>query len=314
MNLSAPRRVLLGPQRPHINLGNAVAAADIGDQPVAVISAGWQEAEGDIDDIRNAIDNPLHDLGIYARSEKIFADNDALQQAYRERQDQLIEQQRMYRLRLKNLTIAARAILRADGNRIVIGEERRHAISQLRALDRHHLRQIRKINARFDESFDADSFPALADARAALDEELSGYQTVLITGGNVVVLVNRLRLLGLDTQLRERNLIGWSAGAMVLCDRIVLFHDRMPQGRRDAEVMSEGLGIVPGTILLPNAEGRLRMSEFVRNSLFSRRFSPAACLTLDNGALLRFQDNKVTRSDQVNHISREGKFVPVRAA
>ena len=39
------KRLLLGPQRPVLNLGEAFAEAGFPAGPVAVISAGWQEAE-----------------------------------------------------------------------------------------------------------------------------------------------------------------------------------------------------------------------------------------------------------------------------
>lgn len=313
MNAAAPWRILLGPQRPHINLNSAIQQSGIGDAPIAVISAAWQEAEGDIGDIQRLVDNPLHDLGVYQRANSVFDADEALLSAYRARQDQLIEQQRMYRLRLRQLTIAAREILRLQGEVTAVAEERRHAISQLRALDNHHLRQLRKINTRFDEQFDTEHHQLLADNVAALKAQMSQCETVLITGGNVVVLMNRLRLFGFDSLLRDKNIMGWSAGAMVLCDRIVLFHDRMPQGRRDPEVMSEGLGIIAGTVLLPDARGRLRKNDAIRSSLFSRRFSPATCLTLNNGALLRMQNEKVISSESVQHLSREGKFARVKA-
>ena len=311
MSPGAPLRLLLGPQRPVINLDSAIASCRIGDAPVAVISAAWQEAEGDLGEVQRLLRNPLRDLNLYQRAEQVFAADDALRAAYRARQDRLIEQQRMYRLRLRQLMIAAREILRADGSPAAVAEERRHAISQLRALDRHHLRQIRKINARFDEQFSVEHNRLLADHAGALQEELAQCESVLLTGGNVVVLMNRLNLFRCGSMLRNKNIIGWSAGAMVLCDRIVLFHDRMPQGRRDPEVVSEGLGIVPDTVLLPDARGRLRRKESVRASLFSRRFSPAACLTLDNGSLLLMQGGKVTRSEAVRHVSRDGKFLRV---
>jgi hypothetical protein len=314
MNSNAPFRLLLGPQRPVVNLDSAIANSGIGDSPIAVISAAWQEAEGDIDDIQSLIANPLHDLSLYQRAEAVFAADDGLFAAYRARQDQLIEQQRMYRLRLRQLTIAAREILRSKGDPAALADERRHAISQLRALDRHHLRQIRKINARFDEPLSVTHNDLLAENVAEIKEVLSGIETVMITGGNVVVLMNRLSLFGFDSLLHDKNIVGWSAGAMVLCDRIVLFHDRMPQGRRDPEVMCQGLGIVPGTVLLPDARGRVRKTERVRSSLFSRRFSPATSLTLDNASLLMMQDGKVRDSQSVQHISREGKFARVKVA
>ncbi len=68
---------------------------------------------------------------------------------------------------------------------------------------------------------------------------------MLIAGGHVAVLLNRMRLFRLGEELAKKPLIAWSAGAMALSERIVLFHHHAPQGRRDAELLDAGLGIVP---------------------------------------------------------------------
>ena len=314
MNPDAPLRLLLGPQRPVVNLDSALARSGIGDGPIGVISAAWQEAEGDIDGMQRLVKNPLSDLRLYQKTEALFAADPRLHEAYRQRQERLKEQQRFYSLRLRQLKIAARVILRAEGEPSVVAAERRHAISQLRALDQHHLRQVDKIHARFDKDFNVDCHDLLADQTAALVEALSQFETLLITGGNVVVLMNRLRLFGLGPQLKRKNIVAWSAGAMVLADRIVLFHERMPQGRRDAEIMCRGMAIVPDTVLLPNASGRLKLGDSLRIGLFDRRFSPANCVTLENGSYLLFEGETLRDSEAARRMTRSGKFKRMRAA
>ena len=309
-----PLRLLLGPQRPTVNLDRARARSGIAEGPIAVVSAAWQEAEGDIDDVRRLLKSPLTDLGIYRKANELFDANKPLHDAYRLRQESLKEQQRLYRMRLRQLMIAARATLRTEGETTVIAAERRHAISQLRALDRHHLRQVGKIHGRFESAVNGDSNTHLDDVAAALAEQLSQFETVLITGGNIVVLINRLRLFGLHRLLREKNIIAWSAGAMVLCDRIVLFHDKLPQGRRDAEILSKGLGLLPRLVLLPNPTDRLRTRDLLRVSLFDRRFSPAICMTLDSGSFLLFEGETLRESEAAKRMTRNGKFKPVRSA
>ncbi len=74
MNGDAPVRLLLGPQRPTINLPDAIAEAGIEASSMAVISAGWQEAENDIDDVRSLVPVPLTDLCLYSRAETVFRD------------------------------------------------------------------------------------------------------------------------------------------------------------------------------------------------------------------------------------------------
>lgn len=313
MTESKRLRVLLGPQRPNVNLPGALARAGIGDGRVGVISAAWQEAEGDIDDIRPHVAGALTDLQLYHRAEALFTAEPALHEAYRQRQERLKEQQRLYRQRLRQLTVAARVTLRADGEASMVAAERRHAISQLRALDQHHLRQVGKVHARYDGELGPTTNPRLANEIAAIEEQLSQVDTVLITGGNIVVLINRLRLFGLGPLLRDKHLVGWSAGAMVLCDRIVLFHDRLPQGRRDAEVLSHGLGLLPNIVLLPDAEHRLRTRDHLRISLFDRRFSPAICMTLENGSLLVYEGGSLRDCEASKRMTRGGKFKRVRA-
>lgn len=310
----APLRLLLGPQRPTVNIHSAMKSAGFGDGPISVISAGWQEAEGDLGGLQEFVKNPLSDLRIYQRAEQLFAADTALHEAYRMRQSRLQEQQRFYRLRLRQLAIAARATLRTDGDRAIVAAERRHAVSQLRALDRHHLSQVRKLHARLDAAISAGSHPLLEEHAAAIRNELSQFETVLITGGNVVVLMNRLRLFGLPDLLRDKNIVAWSAGAMALCDRIVLFHDKLPQGRRDAEILATGTSIVPGIVVLPDATHRLRSGDALRVSLFDRRFSPDTCMTLNNGALLLFDGESLKESKAVKRMTRTGKFRRVRAA
>lgn len=312
MNERSPLRLLLGPQRPTVNLDSAIARSGIGDAPIAVISAAWQEAEGDIGDVQRLLTNPLTDLGLYQRAHALFNADQTLHEAYRLRQERLKEQQRLYRLRLRQLMIAARATLRTEGDAALLAAERRHAISQLRALDRHHLRQISKVHSRFESVVNPDSNSLLADQVAALEEQLSSFDTVLITGGNVVVLMNRLRLFGLHRLLREKNIVAWSAGAMALCERIVLFHDKLPQGRRDAEILEQGMNLLPRLVLLPSATERLRIRDALRVSLFDRRFSPALCITLDNGSFLLYEGETLRDSEAAKRMTRNGKFKRVK--
>jgi hypothetical protein len=308
-----PQRILLGPQRPVTNLGAAIVDAALPDGPLAVISAGWQEAEGDIDDIRTVVQRPLVDLRLYQRAEELFAASRELLLAYRARQDELQALQRLYRLRLRRLLSAARQMLRARGDATLIDAEQRHAIAQLRALDRHHMRRVCGVHRQFDAAFDIATHDLLSHHNSQMSALLGDVETVLITGGNVAVLLNRLRLFGLDVLLAGKNLVAWSAGAMALNDRIVLFHDNPPQGRRNPELFGPGLGLVNRHVLFPDARTRLRTSDRVRMQLLCRRFAPAVCITLDSGASLRFVDGELAGADGARRVSDTGRLRKVKA-
>jgi hypothetical protein len=100
---------------------------------------------------------------------------------------------------------------------------------------------------------------------------------------------------------------------MVLGERIVLFHDDAPQGKRDAEVLDAGLGIVKNVIPLPHAKSRLDWSNRNRMALFSRRFSPAKCCTLDSGSMIRLDNSRMTCVNLSSVITRTGRKKPVAA-
>ena len=119
---------------------------------MAIISAGWQEAEGDIDDIFEQVQRPLHDLGLYQKAEQLTATYPRFVQAYRARQDDLKDLQRLYRLRCKQLMIATRATLQAEASPNILEAEQNHAISQIHELDRHHLQRLLSLVNRIHDS------------------------------------------------------------------------------------------------------------------------------------------------------------------
>lgn len=314
MSDAPPKRLLLGPQRPVRNLGEAIAAADVPDGPLAVISAGWQEAEADTADVAELAGRSLVDLRLYQRAEQLFAADRDLYAAYRERQDRLVGLQRLYRRRLKHLSAAARDMLRIEDGSEMVAAEQRHAVAQLRALDRHHLNRVEALYDEFRDAHPPETHPSITEHRAAIDEAIGGCSAVLITGGNVVVMMNRMRLFGLKSLLEGRHVIAWSAGAMVLAERIVLFHDRTPQGRREPELLAAGACIVPGYVILPDASRRLRLKDKPRVGLYSRRFAPDTCVVLDSGCSMSLRGVDLAGVNGARRIDHDGRIERIRAA
>jgi peptidase E len=162
------------------------------------------------------------------------------------------------------------------------------------------------IHRDFDERRKAMDIPAATAQREEVWQRVEQAGLVLITGGHVAVLLNRIRLFRLAGLLAQKPVIAWSAGAMVLGERIVLFHDNAPQGRRNAEVLDAGLGIVKGLIPLPHAKSRLDWSSRSRMALFARRFAPSRCCTLDFGSMIRIEDGRVTTAAGSSVMQRTG--------
>jgi peptidase E len=299
-------QILLGPQSPTPNLRQAIEIVNK-DGPIVVITAGWRDSEGEIDELREITGHPLEDLMLYQRAEEVFASEPALHELHRERQKKLTELQRLYRIRLTPTIAAARKLMKTRAEADLLHIEQRAAIAQLHALDSHHLRRIRGIHQTFNLRRAELEVPQALVQRDKVHQLVEKAGVVVIAGGHVAVLLNRIRLFGLDRLLAEKPVIAWSAGAMAMTERIVLFHHSAPHGKRDSELLDAGLGIVRRRVLLPHAATRLDWRNRRRMALFSRRFSPASCCTLDNDSMIHMDNEQLIASKGSSIVTRTGR-------
>ena len=275
--------------------------------PIVVITAGWRDSEGEIDELREESGYPLEDLMLYRRAEEIFAQEPAIRALQHERQDKLIELQKLYRIRLSPTISAARKLMNTRADPELLRLEQRAAIAQVRALDQHHLRRIETIHQNFNKLRASMEIPLATEHLEAVHHLVEKAGLILIAGGHVAVLLNRMRLFRLGELLAQKPVIAWSAGAMALSERIVLFHHSSPQGKRDAELLDVGLGIVRRRVLLPDARTRMDWRNRRRTALFSRRFSPAVCCTLDNGSMIHLDNGRVIATSGSSVVMKTGR-------
>jgi hypothetical protein len=296
---------VLGPQHLSPNLRLGLTGLGIRG-PLVSITAGWQEREGEIDELRAHVELPVRDLGLYARAEQVYADDPELAAAARERQERLQELQDLYRLRLAALMGALAELGTRSAASRAVRHARRAALGDVRRLDRQHLAATATEHDRFARRWRPAERPGLAAHARTLAHAITGADAVVVAGGHVAVLLNRLRLFGLGELLRQRPLVAWSAGAMALSERVVLFHDRPPQGAAHAEVLEPGLGLIRGIVALPHAHARLALDEPARVAEFARRFAPARCLALEHGSLVRWHEGELAQASDVERLSRSG--------
>ncbi len=298
--------MLLGPQRLHPTIGEEVAAASLPDGPLAVVTAGWQEREDEDQELRSVVGRDVINLRLYARWEALTRADPEYFTLHRQRQDRLRTLQRYYRRRLEPTLAAPRDLLEREGPTDLLEPEREDAIEAVRALDRHHVRRVEVEMAEFEDRVRPAERPPIAEARDEVRHLVEGCAAVLIAGGHVAVLLNRLELFGIASLLPGRPVFAWSAGAMAMTDRVVLFHDHPPQGAGDAEVLGPGLGLVPGVVVLPHARHRLRLSDPRRISLMARRFAPARCAPFDEGDRLCWDGAAVSGGPNARWMAHAG--------
>ncbi|MEX1025408.1 MAG: Type 1 glutamine amidotransferase-like domain-containing protein [Planctomycetota bacterium] len=278
--------LLLGPQGETPTLDTALERLGVLG-PVATITAGWQELEVEDQALSEHLEGRARNLELFARTERLFAEDSEVRALLHERYDRLRELQELYRLRLAPQLAACRALFaRTDAASPddLVGPEIEDALDDVRALDAHHLARTARLDAEIHGRIgDRGSIRRHTDE---LRRQLEDVEAICIAGGHVGILLNRLRVYRVLDLAPALPIVAWSAGAMALATRIVLFHDSPPQGPGDAEVYASGLGLVRGVVPLPHARHRLRLDDAERVALFARRFAPDFAAALDGGESL----------------------------
>jgi hypothetical protein len=313
--VSAPLAVLLGAQRFDPTLGSAVSQHGIHGR-FAMITAGWQEREPEDEELRAHLGGDAVNLRLHARGGELFKADPELAAAHRERQRLLRHLQEIYRIRLDHALDAESEVNRYDMPARMRDEMRTTSIEAIKSLDAWHLEKCQSVRDEFEARWKVLERDEVARHREEIKAELKDCVAVAIAGGHVAVLINRLMLFGLRSLIGDRHVFAWSAGAMAITDRIVLFHDDPPQGHIARQVLDVGLGIVPRTVVFPTPERRLNLEATDRVALLSRRFAPATCLVLPDRSYVTWTGSSYGNTSGVVRLGDGGEsipFAPLRA-
>lgn len=187
------------------------------------------------------------------------------------------------------------------------------AIRHLQQVDTLFLAEADRLHEQFAETERPLSHPAVQEVRASILDTLAGCRALLIAGGHVGVLRNRMSFFGLDQALREKPIIAWSGGAMVLAERILLYHDHTAHGVGLAEYLDRGFGLVPGVVFLPHAEQRLDLARAESVGILAARLSPLRGIALENGGGVSPEGERFGRAGAVRQMHADGTLTEVAA-
>jgi hypothetical protein len=283
--------ILLGPQR-RPTVDTVVRSLGL-DGPVATITAGWQERESDDRELSARLGGRDVNLALYQRWLDVQDRDPGYAAGERRLQAGLAELQDAYLLRLDYALQAVYALLRHGGSDDQLRVDAvAEAVAAVRELDAAHLRRVNSARGEFFERLQPHDRPVIAEHRAVVADVLGDAAALVMAGGHVGVLADVLHLFNVAAALHGEAphspaqgapVIAWSAGAMALADRIVLFHDRAPQGPGHPEVYGSGLSALRDVVLLPHARARMLLDDTPRMAVFARRFAPARCVLLEQG-------------------------------
>jgi hypothetical protein len=247
----------------------------------AAVTAGWQERESDDAELRQLLGDRMVNLSLHGRWLDVLERDPEYAGAEREHEAALAELRQLYLIQLDHALQSTYAVAERREGRPRL-REKALAVEMVRLLDEQHLSRVRDAQLAFFDAWRPQERPAVAGHREEVRRELGSVDALVVAGGHVGELVKVLHLFNVGPFVPD-TVIAWSAGAMALTSRVVLFHDYVPHGVAQTEVFGEGLGVVRDLVLLPHARRRLRVDDQVRMSVLARRFDPVPCLILDDG-------------------------------
>jgi hypothetical protein len=302
---------LLGPQ-PRVNLQQAFR--ELGSEAVvAIVTAGWQDREVDDGELRELVGLPTVNLALHERWLAVHEEDREYAHAEREHEAALAELRRLYLVQLDHaLTAADEVARRSDARPRLRDRALTDSLSVVQLLDQQHVQRVADFQQHFYDAWRPQERAAVARHRDEVQHLLEGSSALAIAGGHVGELARVLHLFHVAPHLPAR-VVAWSAGAMALTERVVLFHDFVPHGVAQTEVYAAGIGVVHGVVALPHARRRLRVSDPVRMSVLARRFAPARCLVLDDATRVPLDDEGALPSD-ARVLDLEGHIARLEAA
>ena len=273
--------ILLGPQRFLTTAGTAVRSLEV-EGPVATVTAGWQDREGDDAELDEVLGGRSRNLGLFGRLTDVLDTDARFAAAALEHRDAMDELAGIYSLRLQRTLDSVYAVQRRTVRDDIADAALSDGVRALRAVDTWYLETVDQLYGELELASPIAASEPVQRHRAEVAEALGSVGALAIAGGHVGVLLRSLKLFGVIPR-PELPVVAWSAGAMALTDRVVLYNDSGPQGLQGAEVWDRGVGRVAGVVAMPHARRRLRMDETTLQIL-ARRFADASCLLLDDGA------------------------------
>ena len=298
--------LLLGEQREQPRLQQALERWKISG-PVGLIAAGWEEDEFDDDWVRSAVENQVVNSQLYELADRMFVEDPEVLALLRSRQDRLRELREINQVQVDRMCRVIRELMRSPTQSPAVQEALELTGRQIREADEQHLQRVDAVVQEFDERIAPLNRPAVVAYRKRVVERLQGCEALLLAGGHVGVLLNRLELSRLLTIL-PLPVIAWAGGAMALGERVYFFNQMIPHATGEVELSRRGKGLYTNLQLFPRADERLKINDRIEMALLAQRIAEP-CLLLDHSSELEWDNERLTNCAGVRVLQEDGLVV-----
>lgn len=177
--------------------------------------------------------------------------------------------------------------------RHTLARELRRAFRTLEANDDHLFELFGDIERRAFDAAGALYHPAFRAAKERLEGRILSAGIIFLFGGRLDLLLGALRFFRLrdvfvEALRRGAQVVAVSAGAMVLCERVIVYDD-FAETPRDFQLYDRGLGIVQDIQIFPHCMERIQTDDPDNLAYLARRFRHHACVGLNQRSLLMLE-------------------------
>jgi hypothetical protein len=281
--------VLLGPQRFLTTAGTVVRGLRP-EGTVATVTAGWQDREPADDELDEVMGGRSRNLLLYERLTDVLETDEHFATEALAHRDAMDELAGLYSLRLQRALDSVYTVARRPARQDIADAAFADAVRDVRDIDAWYLRTVDQLYGELEAAAPVDGSESVLRHRHEVAEVLRDATVLAVAGGHVGILIRCLRLFAVGPP-SELPVVAWSAGAMALTERVVLYNDRGPQGVQGAEVWDRGVGRVRDVVAMPHARRRLLLDDPLHAKVLVHRFAPARCLLLDDGTHVEMNDD-----------------------
>ena len=256
----------------------------LGDEgPIATVTAGWQEREGDDGELNAILDGRGRNLGLYRRWSDVLERRSGVRHRRARAARRADELQALYEVRLDHALRAIEAVQRSTGRRAVKSHADRRRDRRLTPAGRRGTCAGRRARERFDAGWAPASGRGIRRHRDEVAPSSASVPPIASSpAGTSACCCNACgcsRCRGRAALPPVDRLVGRSDGAR---DRVVLFHDFGPTGPTGPEVFAEGLGVTRTSSPCRMPAGGFGSTTPARMPSWPAG-SPRHCLVLDDG-------------------------------
>jgi hypothetical protein len=276
------KTVLLGPQRFRTTVG-AVIRTVAPEGTIATVTAGWRDRESDTMELDATLEGRGRHLNLYGRLNDVLDSDLPFATAALAHRDAVDELAGIYSLRLQRALDSVYAVQRRSVRTDLAVSALADGIRVVQSVDQWYLDAVDQLRGELWAAAPPEDSEPIQRHRAEVTEAVGKASAMAIAGGHIGQLLRCLKLFEVNPP-PELPVVAWSAGAMSLTERVVLYNDRGPSGVVGSEVWDRGLGRAPRIVAMPHARRRLQMDDPMVLRVLARRFGDARCLLLDDGA------------------------------